>query len=130
MMANGDGNEIMQAPLEQNQRLLDLVERKPETFYVMPDLNKAIHDFDGEGSSHEAGVWLKSIDSMAVLHGWPVSFRLENARLHMKMKPSKEPLRVKETMVLPKRTVCWVTGETVGSQLAVGCNAPDLILVF
>ncbi|KAL1446747.1 hypothetical protein MTO96_028753 [Rhipicephalus appendiculatus] len=29
-------------------------------------------------------VWLKSIDSIAVLHGWPDSFRLENARLHMK----------------------------------------------
>ncbi|KAG0413891.1 hypothetical protein HPB47_008954 [Ixodes persulcatus] len=28
------------------------------------------------------------------------------------MNPSKEPLRVKETMVLPKRTVCWVTVET------------------
>ncbi|KAG0422200.1 hypothetical protein HPB47_001942 [Ixodes persulcatus] len=28
------------------------------------------------------------------------------------MKPSKEQLRVKETMVLPKRTVCWVTVET------------------
>ncbi|KAG0409712.1 hypothetical protein HPB47_013184, partial [Ixodes persulcatus] len=36
------------------------------------------------GSSHKAGAWLKSIDSMAVLHGWPDSFRLENARLHMK----------------------------------------------
>ncbi|XP_040357307.1 uncharacterized protein LOC121046777 [Ixodes scapularis] len=83
-MANDNGNEIMQALLEQNRRLLDLVERKPETFHVMPDLNKAVHDFDGEGSSHEAGAWLKSIDSMAVLHGWPDSFRLENARLHMK----------------------------------------------
>ncbi|KAH7984942.1 hypothetical protein HPB49_026204 [Dermacentor silvarum] len=50
----------------------------------MPDLNKAIQDFDGEGSCHEAGAWLKSIDSMTVLHGWPDSFRLENARLHMK----------------------------------------------
>ncbi|KAG0429428.1 hypothetical protein HPB47_023644 [Ixodes persulcatus] len=66
------------------QLLLDLVERKPEAFHVMPDLNKAIHDFDGEGSSHEAGAWLKSICFMAVLHGWPDSFRLENARLHMK----------------------------------------------
>ncbi|KAG0435109.1 hypothetical protein HPB47_018680 [Ixodes persulcatus] len=70
----------MQVLLEQNRRLLDLIERKPETFHVMPELNKAIHDFDGEGSSHEAGVWLKSIDSMAVLHGWPDSFRL----LHMR----------------------------------------------
>lgn len=50
----------------------------------MPDLNKSIHSFDGEGSSHEAGAWLKSIDSIAVLHGWPDSFRLENARLHTK----------------------------------------------
>ncbi|KAG0440027.1 hypothetical protein HPB47_016428, partial [Ixodes persulcatus] len=31
-------------------------------------------------------------------------------------KPSKEPLRVKETMVLPKRTVCWVTVETGKSE--------------
>lgn len=84
-MAGGDGNhEIMQALLEQTRRLLDLVERKPETFHVLPDLNKAIHNFDGEGSSHEAGAWLKTIDSMVVLHGWPDSFRLENARLHMK----------------------------------------------
>ncbi|XP_042143434.1 uncharacterized protein LOC121833822 [Ixodes scapularis] len=75
-MANDNGNEIMQALLEQNRRLLDHVERKPETFHVMPDLNKAVRDFDGEGSSHEAGAWLKSIDSMAVLHGWPDSFRL------------------------------------------------------
>ncbi|XP_072146237.1 uncharacterized protein [Dermacentor andersoni] len=28
------------------------------------------------------------------------------------MKASKKPLRVKETIVLPKRTVCWVTVET------------------
>ncbi|KAL1446746.1 hypothetical protein MTO96_028752 [Rhipicephalus appendiculatus] len=32
------------------------------------------------------------------------------------MKPSKEPLRVKETIVLPKRTVCWVTVETGRSE--------------
>lgn len=32
------------------------------------------------------------------------------------MKPSKEPLRVKETIVLPKRTVCWVTVETNNSE--------------
>ncbi|KAL1442316.1 hypothetical protein MTO96_030861 [Rhipicephalus appendiculatus] len=53
----------------------------------MADLNEAIHDFDGEGSCHEAGALLKSIDSMAVLHGWPDSFRLENATLHMKGPP-------------------------------------------
>ncbi|XP_037579151.1 uncharacterized protein LOC119461853 [Dermacentor silvarum] len=81
-MADGGGtNEMMQALLEQNRRLLELIERKPEAFHIMPDLNKAIQDFDGEGSCHEAGAWLKSIDSMAVLHGWPDSFRLEN-RLH------------------------------------------------
>ncbi|KAL1486505.1 hypothetical protein MTO96_046931 [Rhipicephalus appendiculatus] len=75
---------MMQVLLEQNGRLLELFERKSEAFHVIPDLNKAIHDFDGEGSCHEAGAWLKSIDSMAVLYGWPDSFRLENARLHMK----------------------------------------------
>ncbi|CAN7940359.1 unnamed protein product [Ixodes pacificus] len=32
------------------------------------------------------------------------------------MKPSREPLRVKEIMVLPKRTVCWVTVETGKSE--------------
>lgn len=84
-MADGGGtNEMMQALLEQNRLLLELIKRKPEAFHVMPDLNKAIQDFDGEGSCHEAGAWLKSIDSMAALHGWPDSFRLENARLHMK----------------------------------------------
>ncbi|KAH6943773.1 hypothetical protein HPB50_027283 [Hyalomma asiaticum] len=84
MAVGGGTHEMMQALLEQNRRLLELIERKPEAFHVMPDLNKAIYDFDGEGSSHEAGAWLKSIDSMAVLHGWPDSSRLENARLHMK----------------------------------------------
>ncbi|KAL1417181.1 hypothetical protein MTO96_000662 [Rhipicephalus appendiculatus] len=84
-MADGGGtHEMMQALLEQNRRLLELFERKSEAFHVMPDLNKAIHYFDGEGSCHEAGAWVKSIDSMAVLHGWPDSFRLEKARLHMK----------------------------------------------
>ncbi|KAH6930129.1 hypothetical protein HPB50_010380 [Hyalomma asiaticum] len=59
-MADGGGtHEMMQALLEQNRRLLELIERKPEAFHVMPDLNKAIYDFDGEGSSHEAGAWLK-----------------------------------------------------------------------
>ncbi|KAL1442314.1 hypothetical protein MTO96_030859 [Rhipicephalus appendiculatus] len=32
------------------------------------------------------------------------------------MKPSKEPLRVRETIVLPERTVCWVTMETGRSE--------------
>ncbi|KAL1422863.1 hypothetical protein MTO96_000442 [Rhipicephalus appendiculatus] len=55
-MADGGGtHEIMQALLEQNRRLLELFERKSEAFHVMPVLNKAIHDFDGEGSCHEAG---------------------------------------------------------------------------
>ncbi|XP_065298921.1 uncharacterized protein [Dermacentor albipictus] len=78
-MADGGGtheNQLMQGLLEQNRPLLELLERKPEAFHVMPDLNKTIHDFDGEGSSHEAGAWLKSIDSMAVLRGSPDSFRL------------------------------------------------------
>ncbi|XP_072140472.1 uncharacterized protein [Dermacentor andersoni] len=86
-MADGGGthqNQMMQTLLEQNRRLLGLLGRKPEAFHVMPDLNKAVHDFHGEGSSHESGAWLKSTDSMAVLHGWPDSFRLENAKLHMK----------------------------------------------
>ncbi|KAG0437521.1 hypothetical protein HPB47_017407 [Ixodes persulcatus] len=46
-------------------------------------INRAIHDFDGEGASHETGAWPKGIDFTAVLHGWPGSFGLENARLHM-----------------------------------------------
>ncbi|KAL1437447.1 hypothetical protein MTO96_048935 [Rhipicephalus appendiculatus] len=88
-MADGGGtHELMQALLEQNRRLLELFERKSDAFHVMPDLNKTIHDFDGEGSCHEAGAWLKSIDSLAVARlagqGWTDGFRLENARLHMK----------------------------------------------
>lgn len=32
------------------------------------------------------------------------------------MKPSKEPLYVKETIVIPERTVCWVTVESNKSE--------------
>ncbi|KAL3198059.1 hypothetical protein MRX96_044533 [Rhipicephalus microplus] len=84
----GGTNEMMQAMLERNRRLLELIKRKPETFHVMLSLNKAIHYFR----------WQKLMPQSPG------------------MKPSKEPLRVKETIEIPERTVCWVTVESNKSE--------------
>lgn len=103
MADSGGTNEMMQAMLERNRQLLELIERKPETFHVMLSLNKAIHYFDGKSSCHKARAWLKSTDFMAVLHSWLDSFRLENIRLHMK-EPAQFWLQALSMTLLRGRT--------------------------
>lgn len=46
----------------------------------MPDFNHSLNIFTGRESSTEARTWLNSIESVAKLHNWPDSFKLETVR--------------------------------------------------
>lgn len=70
--------------MEQNNRLLPLVESKPAAFQVVHDLNNANMNFDREGPSHNTRSWMKSADTMAMLRDWPGTLKTETAKLHMK----------------------------------------------
>ncbi|KAJ3655859.1 hypothetical protein Zmor_014969 [Zophobas morio] len=88
---------LMQYILEQNRKLMDLVERSTAAgeqgstrgnsgglpnYQVMPDFSKSVEKFDGEDLSR-SGPWLKKISATARLHHWPSEFTFETARTQL-----------------------------------------------
>ena len=49
----------------------------------MPDLTKAICEFNGRGAPSDAREWLDNVESMARLHHWPEVFLYESATVHV-----------------------------------------------
>lgn len=49
-------------------------------YFVMPDFNNSLTEFTGREASQEAQSWLNSVESVAKLHSWPESFKLEIIR--------------------------------------------------
>lgn len=54
------------------------------SYHIMPDLSNNIENFSGEVGTSKASDWIKSIESMKLLHHWPENFALETVRSHMK----------------------------------------------
>lgn len=69
--------------LQQNATLLQQSQRTNTNFHVMPDLSKAVGDFDGEGTPQDAKFWLKQLETTAQMNQWPESFTLQMACSHM-----------------------------------------------
>lgn len=57
-------------------------------YFVMPDFNNSLTEFSGREPSQEAQFWINSIESVAKLHGWPESFKLEITRTKL-VSPSR-----------------------------------------
>ena len=67
------------------QQIVESAKSQPITNYqIMPDITQNIEDFNGEVGTRKAKEWLQSLDSMQILHRWPDSFVLEEARTHLK----------------------------------------------
>jgi len=49
-------------------------------YFVMPDFNNSLTEFSGREASEEAQLWINSVESVARLHGWPESFKMEIVR--------------------------------------------------
>ena len=64
-------------------------------FTVMPDLTKAICEFNGRGAPSDAREWLDNVESMARFHRWPEAFLYESATMHLAgaAKPAFYPKR-------------------------------------
>ncbi|CAG9820096.1 unnamed protein product [Phaedon cochleariae] len=52
-------------------------------FQVMPDFSKTIENFNGEVLGRSAMGWLERLESTALLHNWPDTFKLETAKTHL-----------------------------------------------
>ncbi|KAJ8915281.1 hypothetical protein NQ315_014789 [Exocentrus adspersus] len=53
------------------------------SFYIMPDLNKAIDNFTGELGPTVASKWITQLKNIALLHNWPDAFKLQTACTHL-----------------------------------------------
>jgi len=49
-------------------------------YFVMPDFNNSLTEFSGREAGQEARLWINSVESVARLHGWPESFKMEIVR--------------------------------------------------
>jgi hypothetical protein len=49
-------------------------------YFVMPDFNNSLTEFSGREASQEAQLWIDSVESVARIHGWPESFKMEIVR--------------------------------------------------
>lgn len=52
-------------------------------FRIVPDLNKTVNAFKGKESPHQAEDWLEDVNGVAVMNGWPLSYRLQFVRANL-----------------------------------------------
>ncbi|XP_050514992.1 uncharacterized protein LOC126890180 [Diabrotica virgifera virgifera] len=83
---------LVNSLLQQNAQMLQMLQLQNSmstisnpvpNFNIMPDLSKTIEKFNGEGDSSQAAVWLKQIESTAVLHNWPDAFIYQTAKSNL-----------------------------------------------
>ncbi|XP_050508984.1 uncharacterized protein LOC126886175 [Diabrotica virgifera virgifera] len=83
---------LVNSLLQQNAQMLQMLQLQNSVstisnpvpnFNIMPDLSKTIEKFNGEGDSSQAAVWLKQIESTAVLHNWPDAFIYQTAKSNL-----------------------------------------------
>lgn len=84
-------NTRLPEPLSLTHILQMLTERsvqktsQPAVFYVKPDLTQGIRSFDGDNESDKlASEWIENINTTAVLHQWPDTFKLQTAKQRLK----------------------------------------------
>jgi len=74
-------NKILMTRLMQNENNIHVPANTFNNgYYVMPDFNHSLTTFSRRKSSTEARAWLSSVESVARLHNWPDSFKLETVR--------------------------------------------------
>lgn len=80
--------ELLRAQLDDRRGVADTKPppREPVVvpeFRVVPDLNKTINSFSGRETVHQAEDWLNSVDGIASMNGWPLSFRIQFVRANI-----------------------------------------------
>lgn len=76
--------------MEQNritseERLTRLIQQQDnvQKYQIIPDFSKSISDFNGETLGKTAMDWLEQLETTAIIHKWPVEFKLETAKIHL-----------------------------------------------